>query len=405
MTQPVQKTKQAPSLRRGFLAASLAYMLIFAASALPITLYSEYKLTIGLTDADVSTAMVFYLVGVLGILFFAGRISDAIGRRTTTALGCALAVLCSVVFAGTSSVPMLYFGRFIQGLSCGVAMSAVSAWVVDCSKGKLAVIGTTIAGCGALIGITLGTLALAGIRSITPDYNVSYWAVSLALGAALALLPLAPETVQDRTPLAQALKPSFGVPAPYRNVFLVAVASYSTAWSVGAFYQSYCSLIAIDYLHNAAPLMSSLILAGSMAPSAIGGPIEARFPSGFSLRLALAILLASAFGTLITMIAGLSLPFLALVMLFSISVGMCLSGSLRLMFSQTDGMSTATITSTINLVAYIVCTVCSFISSILAEAAGLTGILAFLIMVSFAATAFVFLRTRRQRTVSRGMQR
>ena len=393
MSTQAAAASQQPRLIRGFLAASLAYLLIFAASALPITLYSEYKVSIGLTDADVSTAMVFYLVGVLGILFFAGRVSDAIGRRTTTALGCVCAILCSAMFAETSSVPMLYVGRFVQGLSCGVAMSAVSAWVVDCSKGKMAVIGTTIAGTGALIGITIGTMALAGIRALTPDFNVSYWGVCIALGVALLLLPLAPETAGERLPLKQALKPSFGVPAQYRNTFLVAVAAYSTAWSVGAFYQSYCSLIALDYLHNAAPIMSSLILAGSMAPSAIGGPLEARLRSGFSLKFALVVLLAAAFGTLVTMIAGMSVPFLALVMLFSVSVGMCLSGSLRLMFSQTDGMSTATITSTINLVAYTVCTICSFVSSILADATGLTGILAFLIMASFAATAFVFLRT------------
>ena len=113
MTQPVQKTKQAPSLRRGFLAASLAYMLIFAASALPITLYSEYKLTIGLTDADVSTAMVFYLVGVLGILFFAGRISDAIGRRTTTALGCALDAAVATGMLKEEDIPSIVRRRTV----------------------------------------------------------------------------------------------------------------------------------------------------------------------------------------------------------------------------------------------------------------------------------------------------
>lgn len=396
-TVACERTQNAKPLTRGFLVASMTYFLIFAASALPITLYSEYKKSIGLTDADISTAMVFYLVGVLGILFFAGRISDALGRKATAAIGAALAIGCSIVFAETTTVPMMYAGRFLQGLSCGVAMSAVSAWVVDCAKGRLAIIGTTIAGCGALIGITLGTLALAGLRCLSPDFNLAYWGVVVLLAAAVVLIPFAPETVTERVPLKKAAKPSFGVPAQYRNAFLVAVIAYSVAWSVGAFYQSYCSLIAIDCLGNATPLASSLILALSMAPSAIGGPVEARLRSGFSLRAALVLLIASAFGTLMAMNAGAYLPFLILVALFGVSVGMCLSGSLRLLFYQTDGIGTATITSSINLVAYIVCTICSFVTSALIPSAGLAGILTLLIIVSFIATVLVFLRTRETR--------
>ena len=144
-------------------------------------------------------------------------------------------------------------------------------------------------------------------------------------------------------------------------------------------------------------LLLALILALSMAPSAIGGPVEARLHSGTSLRIALVLLLASSFGTLVVMNLGLYLPFLLLVALFGVSVGMCLSGSLRLLFSQTDGIGTATITSSVNLVAYIVCTICSFVTSALIPMTGLMGILALLIVASLISATFVFLKTRSTR--------
>ena len=39
---------------RGLLIATFAFIMVFAASAVPIPLYSEYKGSIGLTDADIS---------------------------------------------------------------------------------------------------------------------------------------------------------------------------------------------------------------------------------------------------------------------------------------------------------------------------------------------------------------
>ena len=44
---------------------------------------------------------------------------------------------------------------------------------------------------------------------------------------------------------------------------------------------------------------------------------------------------------------------LFVVALFGLSTGMCLSGSLRLLFARADMRSTATVVSTINLIGYV----------------------------------------------------
>ena len=62
---------------RGFALATIAFLAIFAATAIPIPLYADYQATIGLTTADISNTMFTYLTGVALTLLLAGRISDA----------------------------------------------------------------------------------------------------------------------------------------------------------------------------------------------------------------------------------------------------------------------------------------------------------------------------------------
>ena len=61
------------SLRSAIIAA-VAMMATFAAAALPIPLYADYQATLGLADSDVSLTTVYYLAGVLVVLFMGGSL-------------------------------------------------------------------------------------------------------------------------------------------------------------------------------------------------------------------------------------------------------------------------------------------------------------------------------------------
>ena len=73
-------------------------LLTFAAVAVPVPLYAEYKMALGLTDADISLTMVSYLTGVLTTLFIGGSLSGcarsqaARGRRSAIRLASLRAV-------------------------------------------------------------------------------------------------------------------------------------------------------------------------------------------------------------------------------------------------------------------------------------------------------------------------
>ena len=224
--------------------------------------------------------------------------------------------------------------------------------VVDLSVGRHEGFGMAVAGCGALLGVMAGSLAVGFLSLATSEHGVIYWIMIALLALSLALVPAAPETVVRRAPLRTACKPVVSIDPKLRRAFPIAGCAYIASWGIGTFFQSFSSPVAVECFGAEDPFVASAILALSMAPSALGAPIEARMRSGVSLRVSMAALLAFTCGMCVSMAAGALVPFLVLVALFGLSTGMCLSGSLRLLFADADAGGTAAVVSTINLVGY-----------------------------------------------------
>ena len=229
---------------------------------------------------------------------------------------------------------------------------------------------------------------------VTQQHALIYWIMIALLALGAILVPAAPETVVSRVPLRTACKPVIGVDAKLRGVLPIAACAYVASWGVGTFFQSFSSPVAAECFGSSDPFMASAILALSMAPSALGAPLEARMPSGVSLRVSMAALLVFTCAMCVAMAAGALGAFLVLVALFGLSTGMCLSGSLRLLFARADMRSTATVVSTINLIGYTGSAVLSGMMGALVGATTLVGVLAALAMFAAVATVLVFARTR-----------
>lgn len=69
---------------RSAIIAACAMLLAFAAVAVPVPLYAEYKIALGLTDADISLTMVSYLTGVLIVLMMLNAILLPLAQETVT---------------------------------------------------------------------------------------------------------------------------------------------------------------------------------------------------------------------------------------------------------------------------------------------------------------------------------
>ena len=69
---------------RSAIIAACAMLLAFAAVAVPVPLYAEYKIALGLTDAGISLTMVSYLTGVLIVLMMLNAILLPLAQETVT---------------------------------------------------------------------------------------------------------------------------------------------------------------------------------------------------------------------------------------------------------------------------------------------------------------------------------
>ena len=315
---------------RGFALATIAFLAIFAATAIPIPLYADYQATIGLTTADISNTMFTYLTGVALTLLLAGRISDAFGRTPVTSLTLMLAIVGCIMFMMADSGAAVLAARFVQGLSAGFGMSAVSALVIDCVGEKHLGWGSTVASCGAIVGIMIGSVAVGILYEVVPSIAVLYGIMIVILAACLFLMPVVHEPLDQTLSLRAVLRVRVYIPTDNRRLFAVVAVCYLATWLVSCFYQSFSAPIAQQCFGETSPLAGSVILALIMAPSLLGGPLVQRFEPKRTLVISMAAVTVTTALMALFVLMGAELLFMADCALFSFAMGVAVSVSLRL---------------------------------------------------------------------------
>ena len=367
---------------RGAIVGTVALVTVFAAASAPIPLYATWQQQLGLTASDVSMTIVMYLFGVLSVLFFAGSLSDASGRRPTVGAALACGVAGCLLFIGLSSGPMLQFARFVQGVSCALSMSATSAFVIDCTSERHRTFGMTIASTGYLIGLTVGSLGIGFFATVSTAYWQVFAVMAVIMLATMLALPFTPETVHKRITWKKAVKPMTHVPAHLRKLLPVVAGGYISTWSVGFFFQSLSTPASVDYFGATDPLIPSLVLALAMAPSALGGPVSARMGTRSSMIVGYIIMFDAIVALGVCMVLGLLVPYLMLEVVFAVTTGMILSSSLHMLISASTPQENASVVTLANLTGYVGSTVVSTIQTGLTATFDLATVYAFIALLA-----------------------
>jgi MFS family permease len=93
-----------------------------------------YRDALGLSSVTVNAVLGVYVLGLIPALLLGGPASDRLGRRPVTTWAVATALLGSAVMAaGPLGLWLLFPGRFITGISVGLAMAAATSWVKELS--------------------------------------------------------------------------------------------------------------------------------------------------------------------------------------------------------------------------------------------------------------------------------
>lgn len=367
---------------RGAIVGTVALVTVFAAASAPIPLYATWQQQLGLSASDVSMTIVMYLFGVLSVLFFAGSLSDASGRRPTVGAALACGVAGCLLFIGLSSGPMLQFARFVQGVSCALSMSATSAFVIDCTSERHRTFGMTIASTGYLIGLTVGSLGIGFFATVSTAYWQVFAVMAVIMLVTMLALPFTPETVHKRITWKKAVKPMTHVPAHLRKLLPIVAGGYISTWSVGFFFQSLSTPASVDYFGATDPLIPSLVLALAMAPSALGGPVSARMGTRSSMIVGYIIMFGAIVALGVCMVLGLLVPYLVLEVVFAVTTGMILSSNLHMLISASTPQENASVVTLANLTGYIGSTVISTIQTGLTATFDLATVYAFIALLA-----------------------
>jgi MFS family permease len=316
--------------RAGFRITLGGLAMMMAGASAPSPFYPELQHQIGFSAATLTAIFAVYTVALLASLLVTGSLSDHIGRRPVISVAFALLAVALVLFWQATSVPGLMTARVLQGIACGLLLSALSAAVVDLEpkdRPGSAAVGNSVI---PLAGLALGAL-VAGLLMDVSD--MAETDVFLGLIGAYAVLALViwfiPETAPRHEGLWASLKPRVGVPPAARKAFWRGAPAVVAGWATGGL-----------YLSLGAPIVRHVFGAGDHFTQAIvifllsgAGAVACFLARRYSSRqVTLYGTSALAIGTALTLIAiaWASLPaYLAALVIAGTGFGTCFYGVLR----------------------------------------------------------------------------
>ena len=338
---------------RGLVAAACSLVAVFAASASPIPLYDLYRRTDGLSHADLSLTAVAYFVAVMGALVVLGRLSNHLGRRPVALAALAVTAAGTLVLAEVHGVTPLIAGRVLQGIGCGLASSALAAFIVDSAPSSPSWLASAVTTGSPMVGLTLGALGSGALAEYGPaPRTLVYLVAAGVLGACGVLIVAARETVV-RVPGALAgLRPQVRVPAAARGLLPAASATFVATWALGGFYQAFGPSVAADQLGTTNTLIAAVIFASLMAPSAIGAPLAGRTTPANAQRIGMAVFFGAVVAILLSLHAGAVVPFIVASAVAGAAQGTTFAGSMRALLAQATAAERAGVLSAIYLISY-----------------------------------------------------
>src|SRR4051794_39224049 len=282
-----------------------------------------------------------------------GRVSNHVGRRPVAIAALLLTAAGTLVLTQVHSVEPLIAGRVLQGIGCGLASSALAAFVVDSAPASPAWLASAVTTSSPMVGLTVGALASGALAEYGPaPRSLIYLIAAGALAACAALVIASPETVARTRGAAAALRPQIRVPASARRLLPAAAATFVATWALGGFYQAFGPSVAAEQLGTNNALIAAVIFASLMAPSAIGAPLAGRTTPANAQRIGMAVFFAAVLAILIALHGGAIVPFIAASAVAGAAQGTTFAGSMRALLADAGPADRAGILATIYLLSY-----------------------------------------------------
>lgn len=369
-----------------FFAVSLCLICCFVTAATAIPMMAYWTQTLGLASSEVAMSVVSYFAGCVLTLVLFARFSNFLGRKPVVISALVFGAVACFLFSVGTTPEELYTGRFLQGLSCGLATSAGMSWVVDTAPPARAWLGTTMTAAGPNIGLALGTL-LTGLiveyRVLTPEHLFD--ACMFILGICLILTLFSTETIRLGTEsIGQVLIPKLAVPTRLRRLFFVSLIAFVGTWGVSSFFQGFSAHFAEIVFGKSNVLLAALTYLMLIIPTAICGLSCGKFNPTRTLLVMITLFWIGAGGVFLSLNFQEPYIFMAFVAICGAAIGGSGCGALKLLLLDSTLKERAGLISALYLGAYVGSAIPNFtISRFAQEASQSTISIGFGIWITF----------------------
>ncbi|MDB5665716.1 MFS transporter [Cypionkella sp.] len=357
----------------GFAIVLIGLMLMMASASAPSPFYPVLQRDIGFSDPVLTGIFAVYTVFLLATLLTAGSCSDHLGRRPVLSAGFAGLALSLLVFEQATTVEGLLMARAIQGISCALLLSTLSATIVDLeppSHTGIAAIANSVI---PLVGLALGALVAGFIMGVAqaPKFDIFGTLIVLSLVLSVATWAL-PETSPRHEGLLKALRPRLGLPPRARAAFWQAAPAIIAGWATGGLYLSLGAPIVSRIFGIHSTLMQAFVVTLLSGMGALACFLARhRSPRQITLGGTAAL----SIGTALTLI-GMALPSLPLYLVALAVAGMgfgtCFYGALRTLIPLSAPNERAELFASILTLSYMAFGAPTLIAGLLLPHLGLT---------------------------------
>jgi MFS family permease len=253
-----------------------AFLVTMLGTTMPTPLYPIYQQELGFGGLMVTVVFATYAVGVLAALLLVGRLSDRVGRKAVLLPGLGVAAASSLVFLIPHSLPALFVGRLLSGLSAGVFTGVATATIVDLAPDDGRARAGLLAAAVNVLGLGLGPVLAGALADVAPHPLVLPYLVHVALvGLAALALVAVPEPVGRRPGPVRWQAQRLGVPDEVRPTFVRAAVAGFAGFAVLGFFTAVSPLFLGQVLHETRHLVTGLVVFSVLGSSAAGQLLSA----------------------------------------------------------------------------------------------------------------------------------
>lgn len=200
-------------------------------------------------------------MGGLATLLTTGRLSDYLGRRPVLSTGLAIQAIAMLLFVVAGDVVLLFAGRILSGVGIGIAVGAISGWLLDLSPADDPQLGSVVNGAGPLLGLGGGAFVAGLLVQYGPDpLHLVYWLLAAAYLVATVALMAIPDPVRRRPGWRASMRPAVGIPPSARSIFVAATPAIVGLWALGGLYLALGPSLAVAMLTTDNRLAGGLLI-------------------------------------------------------------------------------------------------------------------------------------------------